>query len=79
MKCFENLKLKVARMLSSNMPSHFNITSGAMSSSNIAPLDYAWVTFQIMLFHYPIFVLIVGKPLMAALITDYMLVAFTFK
>ena len=58
---------------------YWYITSGAMCTANIAPLDYTSITFQIMLFHHPIFVLIVGKPLMAALITDYPFVAFIFK
>ena len=68
----------VARMLSSNMPSHFNITSSAMCSTYIAPLDYAWVTFKVMLCHFPIFVVIVGNPLMAAPIADYAPVAFSY-
>ena len=78
MKCFKNLKLKVTRMLSSNMPTHFNITSGAVCTANIAPLDFSWVTFQIMFFQSCILVAIVSNPFMAAFITNYALIALVF-
>jgi len=54
-------------------------SNGAICSANIAPLDSTGITFLIMLFHHPIFMVIIGNPFMAALITDYTLIAFSFK
>ena len=60
------------------MPLHFNIASGAMYSANIAPLDFAWVTFQIMLFHHSIFVIIVCNPFMTAFVANDTTIALVF-
>ena len=79
MKSFKKLKLMTVWVLSSNMHLHLDIASGAMRTANIAPLDFAWLTFQIMLLHHPIFVVIIINPLMAAFIADNSLVAFSFK
>ena len=65
-------------MLSSHMPSHFNITSGAMCNANIAPLDFAWITFQRMFFHLCIFVAIIDNPFMTAHITNDAFVSLIF-
>ena len=68
----------MVRLLSSNISLNFNIASGAMSSTNIAPLDFLWITVEKMLFHHRIFVIIVCNPFMTALVANDTLVAFTF-
>ena len=68
----------MVRVISSNIPLHFNIASGAMRSTNIAPLDFTWITFEKMLFHHRIFVIIVCNPFMTAFVANDTLVAFTF-
>ena len=78
MKSFKELKFVTVRVFSSNMPLHLNIASGAMSSTNIAPLDFLWITFKKILFHHRIFVIIVCNSFMTALVANDTLVALTF-
>ena len=78
MKSFKELKFVTVRVFSSNMPLHLNIASGAMSSTNIAPLDFTWITFEKMLFHHRIFVIIVCNPFMTAFVANDTTIALTF-
>ena len=60
LECIENGKeLKITWMLITLMSSHFDITSGAMSIAYRAPLDFCWITLQIMInqsFMFPLII-----------------------
>ena len=68
----------MTRMFYILVPLHFNAASSAMYVTNRAPLDFTWITLQVVLHHSTEPITVRFEKLVAAFITYYALVALAF-